>query len=225
MGKLPLSQEIFGVRFARVAVDIISGFPTTPRDNVCMMVVQDYYSKYVQVYPLPDHTAVTCANVLFENWVLTWGAPLVIHSDQGREFESKLWAELCSLSHICKTHTNPYRPQSDGLVERFNRTLISCLTMMVNRHRDDWDLQAQCIVHAYNATEHSSTGCTPNLLVMGEEILLPADMVYGVQGLAHEQPCTVMFVEALRHTLREAYSLEIIWKSMPNYKRWLMTLD
>ena len=207
LGKLPLSQELFGVRFARIAVDIISGFTTTPRGNTCMMVVQDYYTKYVQVYPLPNHTAVTCAEALFENWILTWGGPLMLHSDQGREFESRLWAEMCERTFICKTHTNPYRPQSDGLVERFNRTLIQCLTTMVNKHRDDWDEHARYITHAYNATEHASTGCTPNMLVMGEDIVMPSDMVYGVQGHQLETPCTVMFVEALRHSLRDSYGV------------------
>ena len=207
LGKLPLSQELFGVRFARIAVDIISGFHTTPRGNTCMMVVMDYYTQYVQVYPLPNHTAVTCAEALFYKWILTWGGPLVLHTDQGPEFESHLWSELCKHTFICKTHTNPYRPQSDGKVERFNRTLIKCLTTMVNEYRDDWDIQSTLIVHAYNTTEHASTGCTPNMLVLGEEIIMPSDMVYGVPGVNLEQPCTVMFVEALRHSLRDAYSL------------------
>ena len=172
-----------------------------------MMVVSDYYTKYVQVYPLPNHTAVTCATALFENWVLTWGAPLMLHSDQGPEFESRLWGELCSRISTCRTHTNPYRPQSDGQVERFNRTLVKCLTTMVNDHRDDWDEMSRYVVHAYNATESASTGCTPNMLVLGEEIIMPVDMIYGVPGVTREQPCTVMFVETLRQTLRESYAL------------------
>ena len=47
----------------------------------------------------------------------------MLHSDQGTEFESNLWTEMCHQLAICKTRTNPYRPQSDGQVERFNRTL------------------------------------------------------------------------------------------------------
>ena len=57
VGKSPLSQELFGVRFGRIAVDIISGFITTGQGNTCMMVVQDYFTKFVQVFPLPNHTA------------------------------------------------------------------------------------------------------------------------------------------------------------------------
>ena len=69
MGKMPLTQELFGVRFARVAVDIISGFKTTPNDNTCMMVVTDYYTKYTRVFPLKDHKAITCASALVKGWI------------------------------------------------------------------------------------------------------------------------------------------------------------
>ena len=205
LGKLPLQQELFGVRFARIAVDIISGIKMTPKGNVCMMVVSDYYTKYTRVYPLPDHTAVTCAETLVKGWVLHLGAPLMLHSDQGREFESKLWAEMCHQLAICKTRTNPYCPQSDGQVERFNRTLIQVLKPLVNEHMDDWDDQCEFVVHAYNNTVHSSTNCTPNLLVFGEDMIMPADLVFGVVGISPEAPCTVLFVESLRERFKYAY--------------------
>ena len=76
MGKMPLSQELFGVRFARVAIDIISGFKTTPDKNTCMMVVTDYYTKYTRVFPLPNHQAATCAKAFVKGWVLHLGVPL-----------------------------------------------------------------------------------------------------------------------------------------------------
>ena len=65
-------------------------------------------------------------------WILLFGCPFVLHSDQGRNFESDLWKEICSLLEIHKTRTNPYRPESDGAVEQFNRTLIAALTSLVN---------------------------------------------------------------------------------------------
>ena len=105
-----------------------------------------------------------------------------MHSDQGREFESDLWQNMCHYLAICKTRTNPYRPQSDGLVERFNRTLIQVLKPLVNSHMDDWDEQVDFVVHAYNSTVHASTNCSPNLLVFGEDIIMPADLVFWVGG-------------------------------------------
>ena len=59
IGKMPLSQELFGVRFAQVAMDIISGYNTTLDGNTCMMVVTDYYTKYTRVFPLADRQAAT----------------------------------------------------------------------------------------------------------------------------------------------------------------------
>ena len=221
VGKSALCQELFGVRFARIAVDIISGFVTTSDENVCMMVVQDYFTKFVQVYAMKDHKARTCAEALVRGWVLTFGAPLMLHSDQGREFESNLWREMCDVLAICKTRTNSYRPQSDGQVERFNRTLISGLKTLVNSHQDNWDDFAKYVAHAYNCTVHASTGCTPNMLVFGGEIIMPADLVFGSVLRRVEAPCTIAFAEQLRQELRESYTLVRGWleKSAVHQKR------
>ena len=207
VGKAELHQEMFGVRFGRIAMDIVSGFKTTPKGNTCMLVIQDYFTKYVRVVPLPDHTAVTCAEAFVDNWVLTFGIPLLLHSDQGREFESRLFTEMCDYLTIAKQRTNPYRPQSDGQVERFNRTLIQTLTMLVDSHMDDWDEQSKYVVSAYNGSEHASTGCSPNMMVFGDEVLMPADVVFGAVDNALEVPCAVTFVENLRDRLREGYDL------------------
>ena len=207
MGKLPLTQELFGVRFARVAVDIISGFKTTPRGNTCMMVVTDYYTKYTRVFPLENHKAATCAEAFVRGWVLHLGVPLKMHSDQGREFESNLWTEMCHYLAICKTRTNPYRPQSDGMVERFNRTLIQVLKPLVNRQTDDWDEQCDYVVHAYNGTMHTTTGLSPNMLVFGEDLIMPADLVFGLVGTSPEAPCHVLFVESLRERFKDSYEM------------------
>ena len=131
----------------------------------------------------------------------------MLHSDQGREFESRLWSEMCDVLAICKTRTNPYRPQSDGQVERFNRTLISGLKTLVNSHQDNWDDFAIYVAHAYNSTVHTSTGCTPNMLVFGSEIIMPADLVFGTVLKGVETPCTIAFAEQLRQELRESYLL------------------
>ena len=205
-GKSPLTQEIFGVRFSRIALDILTGLRTSERGNTCIMVIQDYFSKYTQAYSLPDHTAATCAETLMK-WILLFGTPLAIHSDQGREFESELWKQLCLKLGINKTRTNAYRPQSDGMVERFNRTLISELTCVVNKHLDDWDEYIPYITHAYNSTPHSTTNCSPNLLVFGTEITMPPDLVYGNPNIPPLDPCPVLFVENLRQQFREGYAI------------------
>ena len=66
--------------------------------------------------------ASTVAKLMVEQLLLRFGVPDQIHSDQGRQFESKLFAEMFDLLHVDKTRTTPYHPQSDGMVERFNKT-------------------------------------------------------------------------------------------------------
>ena len=76
--------------------------------------------------------AVTVAKILVNEVIARFGIPNQIHSDQGKQFESKLFKELCQLLQIDKTRTTPYHPQSDGMVERFNRTLVTMLSNFVN---------------------------------------------------------------------------------------------
>ena len=88
---------------------------------------------------LPDKTALSVADAFFQHVVCRFGMPSVIHSDQGREFENKVMQELCLLCGAHKTRTTPYHPESDGLVERFNRTLLMMLAMFAGENKDDWD--------------------------------------------------------------------------------------
>ena len=108
--------------FKRVATDILE-LPVTSRGKRYVLVVEDYFTKFVNLYALPNQTAQSVAQCLFGDYVLVHGVPEVVHSDQGRQFEAEIVQRLCQLLGIKKTRTAPYNPKSDGMVERFNRTL------------------------------------------------------------------------------------------------------
>lgn len=76
--------------------------------------------------------AIKVAEILVKEVVSRFGVPLSLHSDQGRNFESAAFSEMCSLLGIKKTRTTPLHPQSDGMVERFNRTLEARLSKFVS---------------------------------------------------------------------------------------------
>ena len=164
----------------RIALDILGPLPETSDKNKYIVVIGDYFSKWTEAFPLPNQEAQTVAKVLAEQWVCRLGTPRSIHSDQGRNFESNLFRELCRLLDIHKTRTSPYHPQSDGMVERFNRTLLSMLSLFVDANQLNWDALLPYVMMAYRSSVHASTGFTPYKVLFGQEITLPVDVMLGV---------------------------------------------
>jgi len=111
---------------------------------------------------------------------LRFSAPEPLHSDQGRQFESRLLSEVCKLMHIHKTRTTPYHPQSDGLVERFNRTMLAMLATCAKDNPLDWEKHVRKVCMAYNTSVQASTGYTPFFLMFGRQARMPANVMHGV---------------------------------------------
>ena len=114
-------------------MDILDMSVTTSKGNRYVLVMVDCFSRWTEACPLPNKTALAVADAFFQMIVCRFGMPAVIHSDQGWEFENNMMQELCLLSGSHKTRTTPYHPASDGLVERFNRTLHM---MLAGEHSD-----------------------------------------------------------------------------------------
>ena len=165
----------------------------------------DCFSRWTEACPLPNKTALAMADAFFQLIVCRFGMPVVIHSDQGREFENNLMQELCLLGGAHKTRATPYHPASDGLVERFNRTLLMMLAMFAGEHCDDWDDLLPAVVMAYRCSVHESTGFSQYRLMFGEDLTLPMDM--GLPRRTHDVPDPINNRYALwvRDALEVAY--------------------
>eukprot|EP00731_Ephydatia_muelleri_P029956 Em0021g479a len=109
--------------------------------------------------------------------------------DQGRNFESNLVKEICRLLEILKTRTTPYHPQSDGMIERFNRTLLSMLKRATIDAERDWDLKLPCLMMAYRTSIHETTKATPFSLMFGREVQLPIDIMFGCNYYQYLRVC------------------------------------
>ena len=88
-----------------------------------------------------------------------------MHSDQERHFESILFKDMCQLLQIDKTRATPYHPQSDGMVERFYRTLCAMLSTFVNDNHTNWDTIIPYVLMAYRSGDHKTTDMSPNMLM------------------------------------------------------------
>ena len=107
----------------RIAIDIVGPLSITTQGNCYICVVMDYFTKWPEAYALPNHEVETVAEVLVNQFFTRFGVLGELHSDQGRQFEFQVFQECCQLLSQRKTRTTPLQPQSDGMVERFNRTL------------------------------------------------------------------------------------------------------
>ena len=174
-----MKQEIAKVRFERIAFDVMGPLECTVRGNQYILVIQDYFTKWLEIYSIPNHTAKTVANCVVE-WISRYGTPRRLHSDRAPEFLSMLFRELCDLFEVKKTYCSPYSPWSDGMVERSNRVIKSMLRHYTDPGKGDWDDYVSILAGAYRATPHASTGFSPNMMVFGVEVIQPVDLVYGI---------------------------------------------
>lgn len=220
--RAPLQLYSVGAPMERVAVDIAGPLPMTPRGNRFVCVVMDYFTKWPEAYALPNHEAETVASVLVNECFTRFGVPSELHSDQGREFESRVFRECCDLLGVRKTRTTPLHPQSDGMVERFNRTLAQQLAKYCGANQEDWDVKLPAMLMAYRSAVHEATDYTPARLMFGRELRLPVDLATGRPPDVGLPTVTSGFAAALQENLVEVHhqvrgKLRVAGQAMKDY--------
>ena len=109
----------------------------------------------------------------------------------------------CLLAGVNKSHTTAFHPQSDGQTERMNRTLLQMLKTTADDNPATWPQRLPTVMAAYRMTVHKTTGMTPNMAMLGWEVMMPAALIARPPEEPHRT--TVPFVRDLRDTLRDAH--------------------
>ena len=211
----PMQKFTVGEKFQLVSIDICGPFPKSERGNRFIMTVVDHFSKMVQAYCMPDHQASTVARELVQGWISQFGAMKELLSDNGTEFMSSLFQELCRCMDISHLRTTFYRPQCNANCERFHRTLNSILAKIMDDHQKTWDEFVPYALAAYRNTVYKSTGYTPNMIIYGQEVNNPVDIVLGdfapkedIEDVkTNELNSTNEYVAMLQNKLRYSYEL------------------
>ncbi len=175
LGHISVSQP-----FTFWAMDYMGPLPETSRGNKHILVVVDHFTKWCEAFATPDQKASTVAPLLVNRVFSRFGPPVVLHSDQGRNFESTLLHEICNFMGITKTRTTSYHPQCDGQAERQNRTIQAMLSAFASKRRDDWDLWLDSVTFAYNTSRHDALGTSPYEVVFGQLPRLPVELELGM---------------------------------------------
>ena len=146
-----------GAPMDMIGINIMGPLPISNHGNNCVIVVGDYFTCWIKAYAIPDQQAETTAKTLVNEFMSRFGIPLEMHIDQGRNFESQLFKEVCRMLKVKKTRSMP--SQSNGLIERFNRTLGKMIRSFINSNKQNWDIHIPLLTAAYRFT--------PNKLMLG----------------------------------------------------------
>jgi len=193
-----------GYPMERVAIDVLGPLTKTPRGNTVILIVADLFTKWIEAYPLPNQEAETVARTIVTEFIVRYGVPRILHSDQGRNFESKLTAEVCKLLGMDKTRTCPYRPQANGFVERANKTILDMLAKTIRPDQEDWDLMLPMAMMAYRSSVQETIQETPNMMMLGREVTLPIDLTMLTRPPEGEALNTE-YAKKLRENLQSAH--------------------
>ncbi|UYV70015.1 K02A2.6-like [Cordylochernes scorpioides] len=202
--------------FEHLALDFIGPLEATPRGYSSILTIVDLFTKFPILIPTKDQCANTVVRALLERIITTFGVPKTILSDRGSAFMSCVFKGVCKAMGVGAVNTTAWRPQSNGAVERLNRTVIESLRRCTAGN--NWDTTLPMVAFDIRTTVHASTGFTPAKLVFGHELRLPQPFQEEELNPVCEDSITEMAVfyerelveevERMREMVRQTYLSE-----------------
>src|ERR1700741_369143 len=179
-GKPTRSEELIplkiGQPFSRIGIDIKGPLPITKNNNRYIIVAMDYFTKWPEAKAISNMKAVTVAEFIYKEIICRHGVPEEILSDRSTSFINQVIKELCDKFQMKHRLTSAYRPQTNGMIERFNRTIGECIAKLISDKEKEWDEYIESTLLAYRTMKHESTGFTPFQLMYGRQAKLPIDL-------------------------------------------------
>ena len=208
---------IIATPFKRIAMDIVGPLPKSRSGKRYILVVCDYATRFPEAIALKSIDAARIAEELLKLFARV-GIPDEILTDQGSNFTSQLLTEIYRMLHVHPIKTTPYHPQTDGLVERFNKTLKSILRKVVNKEGKDWHQLIPYLLFAYREVPQSSTGFSPFELLYGRTVKGLLDVIHGAWSTTEQADESIIShvltmrerLEKMKDIVRE--NLEEAWR-------------
>ena len=160
--------------FEKVVIDLLR-LNHTPKGNLYILVVTDYLTRFTELMPQKTKTAYETASNLL-NFIHRYGAPEVILSDNGNEFENKLLKELLKFYYTQKVSIIPYHPQGNGVAERVNRQIIEMIRLSLPHEDENWDDHIPHIQYLINTRIHNAIKTSPYQALYGYQPRQPYEI-------------------------------------------------
>jgi transposase InsO family protein len=132
--------EIATAPFEVIGMDFLGPIkPESLNGNKHVLVITDAFSKWTEVVALPDQTAETTCRALMDRIILYHGPPKIIVTDRGSNFTSRLFNSLCKELKTKHKTTTAYHPQSNGMTERFKKTVVEMVRKYIDDGFENWE--------------------------------------------------------------------------------------
>jgi hypothetical protein len=216
-GKGNLYPIKVGESFERIGIDFVGPLERTKKGNKYILVVTDYLTKWPEAKAMKEATAKNVIEFIYEEIICRHGCPRVILSDRGTHFRNELVDGLCEKFEIKHKLSSPYHPQTNGLVERFNRTLCEALAK-VSEKENEWDKYIKSVLFAYRTNKHNTTKRTPFFMVYGREAILPIDDINEDGEISEKESLLKRVYEIINLNEKRKEVLETIKRSQEKQK-------
>nr|XP_040058772.1 uncharacterized protein LOC120834693 isoform X2 [Gasterosteus aculeatus aculeatus] len=198
---------IIDIPFQRVAMDIVGPLPKSSRGHRFILVIMDYATRYPEAVPLRTASAKAVARELFLLFSRVGIAKEVL-TDQGTCFMSRVMKEMCKLLKVSQIRTSVYHPQTDGLVERFNKTLKQMLRKAIDVEGKNWDQLIPFVLFSIREVPQASTGFSPFELLYGRR---PRGMLDLAKEAWEQQPSAhrsaIEYVDQMQDRMAKVWPL------------------
>ncbi len=190
----------------KVHIDLTGPHTRSSQQKVYLLTAVCSFTKYLIIVPLRDKSALAVAKALVERVYLVYGPMELLVHDGGGEFCNELQAELTRLMGTQVSTITPYRPGSNGVIERTHSTINSIFAKTVSSHQRDWCLRAPFVAYAYNTAYHSSTTYSPFFLMFGRHPTTSLHWMCDPSSPAAPVE-TDQFVQQVAERMRQAYAV------------------
>ncbi len=218
-GKTTDENELHSIKikepFYQWGIDIVRPLTETSQGNKYIVVAIDYFTKYPEARALTNANAKSVANFIYEDIICRHGCPRKIISDRGSHFNNQVIEKLLEWFKIRHNLSTPYYPKTNGLVERFNKTLCESLTKL-NEERENWDEYISPTLFAYRTKINKSTQFIPFHLTYGQEAILPFDEENKTEIIPEErvEEITTKFTQTKKKALEILRNLKAIKRNI-----------
>ena len=162
--------------FAQWGIDIVGPFPSTPAQKKLLLVAMDYFSKWIEVDAFASIKDRDVTRFIWKNIVCRFGIPRSIVSDNGPQFDSRVYQDFWQELKIRNLYSTPRYPQSNGQAEASNRTLLTAPKKRLDSAKGKWVEELPGVLWAYRTTARKPIGISPFALTYRMEVVIPTEI-------------------------------------------------